>query len=135
MTDPGALAQAGMPAILLVEDEILIRYDAAEILREAGMGVLEAGNGQEALSVLNSGVGIDLLVTDINMPGAPDGLALAALARELRPGLPVLLATARPPGDPGGVHVLAKPYGAAELLGMVSRILEAAGGGTVAQDN
>jgi CheY-like chemotaxis protein len=112
------------PIIVLAEDEILIRFDAADVLRDAGMTVLEAGNGAEALDLLRSDLPITALVTDITMPGEPDGLALADMARVLRPGLPVLLASALVPADPGPSRTLRKPYSASQLLTCVNSMLE-----------
>jgi len=112
------------PVVLVVEDEILIRFDAAEVLREEGLTVVEASNGAEALDLLRSGLPVAVLVTDINMPGEPDGLALAALARELHPGLPILIASAVAPAEPGVLRTLRKPYAASQLLSVVTDMLE-----------
>lgn len=64
------------PTILLVEDETLIRLSAAEHLRDAGFNVIEAVNGAEAQAVLDAGVKVALVFSDINMPQL-DGVALA----------------------------------------------------------
>jgi len=112
------------PLVLVVEDEVLIRFDAAEALRDEGLAVIEASNGAEALDLLRSGLPIAMLVTDITMPGEPDGLRLAALARELHPGLPVLLASAVAPAESGFLRTLRKPYVASQLLSMVAAMLE-----------
>ncbi|MBC2666208.1 response regulator [Novosphingobium flavum] len=113
------------PVVLLVEDEIMIRMADAESLREAGISVIEAGNGAEGLAVLESAAVLDALITDINMPGELDGLQLAALCRDLRPGLPILLASARLPeaGDPRADRMLAKPYAFSELLSAVKEMM------------
>jgi len=80
-----------MPTILVVEDEMLIRLHAADCLRESGFGVLEAADGAQALKMLEGGLPIDLVFTDIAMPGQPDGFGLAKWIRYRRPDLPFIL--------------------------------------------
>jgi CheY-like chemotaxis protein len=80
--------------VLLVEDEFLISEWVAESLEERGFAVRCAGNAAEALRHLNSAP-VDVLFTDINLPGEMDGLALARRARELLPDLPVVYASGR----------------------------------------
>jgi CheY-like chemotaxis protein len=84
-TDEGILpAEAGTSSerltVLLVEDEVLIRLMLAEELRSHGVQVLEASNAEEALTVLESSLPVHVLFTDIRMPGAMDGVALAKFA-------------------------------------------------------
>src|ERR1043165_5673105 len=73
------MAQA---AILVVEDEPVTRMALADGLRDAGWRVFEAADADEALAILNAGIRVDLLLTDVQMPGSRDGLALARIARE-----------------------------------------------------
>jgi CheY-like chemotaxis protein len=76
--------------VLIVEDEILIRLAIADHFREEGVDVIEAKNGEEALSILRSATPVDLVISDIRMPGKIDGVALAQTAkREYR--LPIIL--------------------------------------------
>lgn len=106
--------------ILVVEDESLIAEWIAEALGEQGFEVQTASNGVDALRHLVSST-IDVLFTDINLPGNMDGTALARCARELLPRLAVIYASARvaalAPGVcvPGSVFV-PKPY-RAEAVG------------------
>jgi PAS domain S-box-containing protein len=79
--------------LLVVEDEPPLRALVERICREAGMEVSAVADGDNALALLRYGVRIDLMLTDIRMPGRLDGHALAAEARALRPGLPVVLMT------------------------------------------
>jgi CheY-like chemotaxis protein len=79
--------------ILVVEDEILVRLMIAEELRGQDYNVLEAASADEACSVLQSGVKIDLVLTDIRMPGSIDGAGLVHLIRVERPALKVVLAS------------------------------------------
>jgi len=77
--------------VLVVEDEILIRLTVADYLRECGLHVLEAANADEAVRVLEADVGIDVVFSDIQMPGSMDGFGLARWIRERHPHIRVLL--------------------------------------------
>lgn len=73
--------------VLLVEDDPLIRFDIAEQLRQLGFRVVEARNADEAIDMLMSTARLDLVVTDVRMPGERDGLDVARATRDNRPGL------------------------------------------------
>jgi len=78
--------------IMVVEDEVLIRFVVAEYLRECGFDVIEAANVDEAVELLTSDVAaVDLVFSDVQMPGTRDGFALARWVREHRPNVPVIL--------------------------------------------
>ena len=80
------------PAILVVEDEVLIRFVISDYLRECGFKVYEAATAVEAIEILESNkASVDLMFTDIRLPGEMNGFALAQWARKNRPGVPVLL--------------------------------------------
>jgi DNA-binding response OmpR family regulator len=81
--------------VLLVEDEPLICECAAEVLSEQGFRVKAVSNGADALSYLAGDFPVDVLFTDVNLPGDMDGEALARRARELRPDLPVMYTSGR----------------------------------------
>jgi CheY-like chemotaxis protein len=83
--------QAG--TVLVVEDDVLTRLAVADHLRQCGYAVLEAENGQEAVSLLNEGAPVDVVFTDMQMPGAVDGFGVVRWLREHRPHLPVLIAS------------------------------------------
>ncbi|MBR0707960.1 response regulator [Bradyrhizobium liaoningense] len=117
-TNPVRLPGKRPARILLVEDEIFIRMDLAAALREAGFEVIEADRADAAIEFVESGEPVDLVFTDIQMPGAFDGLALAGLFRARYPMVPVLIGSANPalesaasklgkfiskPYDPGGI--------------------------------
>jgi DNA-binding NtrC family response regulator len=91
--------EEGQRTVLVVEDEILIRLMIADALRAQGITVIEASNADEALRVLQSPLPIQLLLTDIHLPSALDGLALAHAARAARPGLKLIVASSEPAGN------------------------------------
>lgn len=79
------------PVILVAEDEVLLRLALADHLREAGFTVAEAATAEEARSLLMAGVTIDLVFSDINMPGGLDGVALAQWVASHYPDIPVVV--------------------------------------------
>jgi signal transduction histidine kinase len=81
----------GTERILVVEDEATVRDLAVEMLRNLGYQIVTAGDAAEALEVLREDDGIDLLFSDVVMPGGSSGVGLAQSARALRPDLPILL--------------------------------------------
>jgi PAS domain S-box-containing protein len=111
--------------ILLVEDDAGVRAVTAAMLKELQFTVIEADNGSHALDIVDRQPDIDLLFTDIVMPGM-NGFELGRLARERRPHLPVLYATgyaASYTAPEKGADVLAKPYREADLLGKLRVLL------------
>jgi CheY-like chemotaxis protein len=121
---PGAV---GQPVILLVEDDILVRLSTAELLRDEGYVVLEAVNAREALALLETGHPLDLIISDIRMPGAMDGLELCSAVKQLRANLPVMLFSSHLPEHVPhcGDAFLAKPYRPRELFELVSKMVGA----------
>lgn len=119
--------------ILLVDDEELVRTATAEMLRDIGYDVTEAGSASQALSALRSGIGADLLVTDYLMPGMNG----AQLIRELRSagiGLPSLLVTgyaAAGEDVPSDIPRLAKPFRQRDLATHVDALLRSISPGKV----
>lgn len=77
--------------ILVVEDEVLIRLEVCDYLRDCGYQVVEAATADEALAILGSDVRVDLVFSDVQMPGRLDGFGLAHWIRANRPELKVLL--------------------------------------------
>ena len=84
-------APASQPTILVVEDEVLIRMAVSDYLRECGFHVIEAGSGDEAVEVLKADTAVDIVFSDVNMPGSLDGFGLAQWIRRERPRLKVIL--------------------------------------------
>ncbi len=77
--------------MLVIDDEPVVRMLVVDILEELGYSALEAGDGPEGLKVLRSKARVDLLVTDVGLPGGLNGRQVADAARVLRPDLKVLL--------------------------------------------
>ena len=112
-----AAAPAGGETILVVEDNPEVRTIAASFLGQLGYRLIEAADGPGALAVLESKQAVDLLFTDIVMPGGMGGVELARKALDLRPGIKLLFATGyaeeTAPGGPAlaaGGHMISKPY-------------------------
>lgn len=117
-------------AILVVEDELIVRMLLVEVLEEMGYRVVEAGTADEALSLLAEMERIDMLVTDVGLPGM-NGRDLAEAVRQQHPGLPVLFATgyAERASDRAafldrGMEMIAKPFVIDELTAMIARMIE-----------
>lgn len=125
------MGEAGKPRIMLVEDEFLIRLTLSEALADEGYEVIEAASGEDALAALEADGGtIGLMLTDIQLPGALDGKALAARLRERQPGLPVIFMSGRPdplPESAAPQMMMAKPYLPSDVAAAVKQILGAAG--------
>lgn len=82
-------------SVLVVEDEILVRLTIADHLRGAGYAIIEAANAAEAIAVFTSGEPVHIVFTDVQMPGAMDGLMLARWVREHHPGVQVLVTSGK----------------------------------------
>jgi len=116
--------------ILLVEDEPLIRSIMADEFLDAGFRVIEAQDGDEAIAILaDPPIRFTLLVTDINMPGEADGMAVAArLRRDTRGGVPVIFTTGHPESLDrlramgGAEHIIPKPYSPAKLVALARQL-------------
>ena len=111
--------------ILVVEDEVLVRFVTAEMLRDEGYVVLEAADASEALALMATGHPLDLVLTDIRMPGELDGVGLTREIKQARPHLPILIVTSHLPedGDHAGDGFLAKPFEHQQLLERVGEMI------------
>ena len=84
--------RCAFPDVLVVEDEVLIRLVIADYLRDCGYKVHEAVSGEEAIAILQAPeVSIDVVFSDVEMPGSMDGFALARWVRANKPGMEVIL--------------------------------------------
>ncbi|MGI4794661.1 MAG: PAS domain S-box protein [Janthinobacterium lividum] len=112
--------------VLLVEDEPDVREMTAEQLRELGYRVLEAQEGAAALRLVQAGAHLDLLVSDVGLPGGMNGRQLADLVRERHPDLPVILITGYAAGqEMSGMEVVHKPFDPVMLAELVRAKLDA----------
>ena len=122
----------GDECILVVEDDDEVRKTTLALLADLGYQTLEAGDGPSALRVLQAHPEIDLLFSDVMMPGGMRGPVLAQKAEKIRPGLPVLFATGFAEStimfrgtEAGPDCVICKPYGQDELARKIRRVLDA----------
>src|SRR6201996_8347977 len=116
------VAKAGRkkPVVLVVEDELLIRMDAVDMLIRAGFEVIEAANADEAIVILEGGSTIDVVFTDIQMPGSLDGLKLAAAVRKRWPPIKIVATSGEIKLEendlPAGGRFLPKPYSPSQIV-------------------
>ncbi|KQP49841.1 hypothetical protein ASF44_04525 [Pseudorhodoferax sp. Leaf274] len=117
--------------VLLIEDEDIVRALLAEVLQDAGYRVLEAADGPAGLRQLQAGGAIDLLVTDVGLPGGMNGRQVADAGRLLRPGLQVLFITGYAEASTvgngfmeAGMEVMTKPFDIAALVARVREMLD-----------
>jgi PAS domain S-box-containing protein len=112
--------------VLVVDDDALIAMSTVDMLEDLGHDVIEAHSGERALEILRDRRNIDLLVTDYSMPRM-NGVQLATAARELRPDLPILLATGYaelPAGSGNDLPRIGKPYRQNQLAAEIAKILQ-----------
>jgi two-component system, response regulator PdtaR len=115
------------PTVLIVEDETLISHLVADWLNDRGFAVHEAASGDEALDYIDQGGPVDVMFTDVNLPGSLNGAQLAARVRAIRPELPIVYASGRYTSDeiaplvPRSVFV-PKPYNPADVCSLLKRL-------------
>src|SRR5262245_24553947 len=106
--------------VLIVEDELLVRLYAEEILREAGFSTLMAAGADEAISMFTDRADISVVFSDVAMPGRVDGSDLARIVRERWPPIGIVLTSGHDETLPAGMEdratFLPKPYRATELI-------------------
>jgi PAS domain S-box-containing protein len=116
--------------VLVVDDEPTVRMLVTEVLEDHGYSAIEAADSVSALKVLRSDVRIDLLITDVGLPGSMNGRQMADAAREARPGLRVLFITGyaenaaigKSPLQPG-MQVLSKPFSMDKLASSIRMLI------------
>jgi two-component system, response regulator PdtaR len=116
-----------MATVLVVEDDVISRYTLAEWLRFEGYEVLEAMSADEAVVIFASILSIDLVVTDIEMPGSMNGLDLAEQIKARFPALPVIVVSGKPFTDKlriGAVtEFFPKPYDLSKLTAYIATLV------------
>jgi DNA-binding NtrC family response regulator len=114
--------------ILIVEDEVIIRMSSVAMLEDAGFGILEAGNSAEALQLLLEHKEIDVLMTDVRLPGEMDGLDLVDRVQRFHPAIRSLVvsgnSSVREAADAGAFGFLPKPYMAHSLVRAVRALMQ-----------
>lgn len=124
--DPGTAPEWGEGSILLlVEDDIEVRRAVRRKVASLGFPLMEAEDAEEALRLLRRVEGIGMILTDIDMPGAMNGLALADRVRQEFPGVGVVLMSGKAAysgGAAGGFPFLRKPFDAEELAAVLGRV-------------
>jgi DNA-binding NtrC family response regulator len=124
------MAGKARATILVVEDETLIRMISVEMLEEAGFKVIEAESADEALQLLEDASDVQVLFTDIRMPGSMDGLELANLVHARWPNIRLLLTsghrTLSPADVPDDGRFVPKPYSLATVIDQIHEMLPSA---------
>ena len=125
--NPGFSFSRKLP-LLVVEDEALIRAGLVQEFEIAGYQVHAAASADEAVTLLQTGVALAAVVTDLRMPGRLDGLGLVDWLREHRPSLPIIVATGYPidlqhePYRTAISAVVSKPYEASQIVSVLAKL-------------
>ena len=118
------------PVVLIVEDELLLRMDAADAIKSGGFDVVEAANADEAIEILEARPDITVVFTDIQMPGSMDGLKLARAVRGRWPPIKIVATSGffHVGNDdlPEGSRFLPKPYRPEQLVAALRELTAAA---------
>ena len=114
------------PVVLVVEDEFLLRMDAVDMIKAAGFEVVEAGNADDAIEILEARPDITVVFTDIQMPGSMDGLKLAQAIRGRWPPIKIVATSGHvnvtQQDLPEGGVFLPKPYSPREITGVLREL-------------
>ena len=115
------------PMVLVVEDEFLLRMDAADMITAAGFEAMTAANADEAIDILEVRRDITVVFTDIQMPGSMDGLKLARAVRGRWPPIKIIAtsghAHVRETDLPDGGRFLQKPYSPAQIADLLHEVM------------
>jgi CheY-like chemotaxis protein len=114
------------PVVLIVEDELLLRMDAVDMVGAAGFEVIEAGTADEAIEILEARPDISVVFTDIQIPGSMDGLKLARAIRGRWPPIKIVATSGRlnvrETDLPEGGRFVPKPYSPGEITGVLREL-------------
>jgi CheY-like chemotaxis protein len=120
------LVETNRPVVLIVEDEFLLRLDAANMIGAAGFEVIEAANADEAIEILEARRDITVVFTDIQLPGSMDGLKLARAVRGRWPPIKIVATSGHlDVGEtdlPEGGRFLPKPYSPGQVSGVLREL-------------
>lgn len=113
--------------VLVVEDEVLIRMNAMEMVEDAGFEAIAASDADEAIRILESRNDIRAVFTDVHMPGSMDGIRLASVVRNRWPPVALIVTSGKadvPDTDlPAGGRFLKKPYAPAQIEAALLQLL------------
>ena len=108
------------PAVLVVEDDWLLRLIAVEIVEDAGLVAIEAANADEAIAILECRADIVLIFTDVDMPGSMDGLKLAHAVRRRWPPIKIIIVSGKTHLSnadlPSDARFFSKPYSVPNMI-------------------
>jgi CheY-like chemotaxis protein len=128
MPDPAGAERT----VLVVEDDVILRLDTCEYLRNKGYRVIEATTAEEAMAVLGAHEGVDLVFCDVQLPGSIGGLSFTVWAHEHFPSVPVILTSGNGPvaervipGRP--VPFIAKPYDPDDVAVQIALLIACSG--------
>lgn len=114
--------------VLIVEDDILIRMDTAEMMEAAGFRVLEASSAEQAITLLEANSDIGVVFTDIDMPGSMNGIKLAEAVRGRWPPIRIIATSAHSDFTaddlPPGSRFIAKPYSHPEVARAIAELVD-----------
>ena len=117
------------PVVLVVEDEVLIRMNTVEIIKDAGFDVLEAANADKAIVLLEARLDIQVVFTDIDMPGSMNGIKLAQAVRGRWPPIKIIATSGHfklKAGDlPDDGRFLPKPYNSKQVADILRDVMAA----------
>jgi CheY-like chemotaxis protein len=122
------LAEPRRPVVLVVEDDYLLRLDAADMIKAADFEVIEAANADEAIAILESRNDIAVIFTDVQMPGSMDGLRLARAVRGRWPPIKIITTSGQRIIEeldlPEGGRFLPKPYNPTQVSGVLRELTQ-----------
>ena len=133
MTDIATIMRtSAVIPVLVIDDEATVRMLIVEVLEEAGYTAIEADDGPSGMRIVQSAVPIDLLITDVGLPGGMNGRQVADAAREIRRDLKILFVTGFAENaavgnghlEPG-MAVMTKPFVMTELGNKIVEMLDA----------
>ena len=116
------------PAVLIVEDEVLVRLATADSLRSLGFRIIEAADAEEALALIRGGLQASLVFSDVRMPGKTDGVALARLLRSRDPKIRIVMTSGQAPSEAArevADAFIAKPYDCNRVARILNGLIEA----------